>query len=864
MSSLSLVNLLQVQAVQIGNLYVTPREIGMALISLMVLLFVASFIAAAWLYFRNRNKLPKSLNTVTYLVTVPKIKKMKETESDEEPQKEEKDLISIAEQMFANLSAVYIHNKGLKPFLYGKDHLGFEIVSIDGEIRFYITTPRRIKEYVEKHIHAQYPKAQIEESGEYNIFREGYQVASCLLGLKRKNYFPVKTYKNLETDPLNSITNALSKLEKDEGAAIQILARPAPGKWTKTGNKIAREMIQGKGYEEVTASFLVKGSKSISKTMMDVTKTQDEKMRQQQTPTTEDDDQRRLTQTEEETIKAIEDKSNKMAYETVIRLITSSKTKERASLNLDNVIGAFQQFSFPTLNSFTRRNRNLRRLVVDFVFRYFDKKRSFVLNTEELASVFHFPTKYNETPNVLWLTSKKAPAPINPPAEGILIGNNVYRGITTSINISRKDRLRHMYIIGKTGGGKSTLLENLALQDIRNGDGVCVVDPHGDLVENILLGVPKERAEDIVIFSPSDMERPIGLNMLEFYKEEQKDFVVQEMISIFYKLFPPEMIGPMFEHNMRNVMLTLMADPEGGTIVEIPRMFTDDEFQKEKVALVKDPVVRAFWEKEMAQTSDFHKSEMLGYLISKVGRFVENEMMRNIIGQPKSGFNVRDIMDNKKILLVNLSKGKTGEVNSDLLGLIIISKIQMAAMARADLPEEQRKDFYLYIDEFQNYTTDSIATILSEARKYKLGLTVAHQYIAQLTAGEGGKQDTAIRDAIFGNVGTIISYRVGVDDAETFAKEFHPVFDDNDVMGIEKYNVYAKLMIDGTASKPFNMEIPPPLSMTGGNKELADAIKQLSRLKYGRSREEVEEDINRRAQLGGDAGSQGANTEPSF
>lgn len=804
--------------------------VGIVLCITLIVWLVAFFL-------RRRNFLPKSLNTVTLLVTVPKIKKMDASVSDDEPQKEEKDLIGIAEQMFASLSAVYERNRKLSARFFGKDHLGFEIISSKGEIRFYVTAPRHIAEFVEKHIHAQYPKAQIELKGEYNIFNQGYSVVGGELYLKKKNYFPIKTYKNLETDPLNAIANAFSKLEKDEGAAIQILARPASGKWAKKGNQIARQMVQGKGYEEVTAGVLVRGARSVGKMVSSASGQQPQ-----------EDESRRLTQQEEETVNAIEAKANKIAYETSVRVLASAQTEERALMQLENILGAFQQFAWPSMNAFFYKKINPRKITIDFVFRYFSRRKKIILNTEELASIFHFPTKYNETPNILWLTSKKAPPPQNVSPDGALLGYNEYRGVRTPIKISRKDRLRHMYVIGKTGSGKSTLMENLALHDIHNGDGVCVVDPHGDLIENILLSIPKERAEDVVIFEPFNLERPMGLNMLEYYSEEQKDFVVQEMIAIFYKLFPPEMIGPMFEHNMRNVMLTLMADPKGGTIVEIPRMFTDDDYQQKKVAFVKDPVVRSFWENEMANTSDFHKSEMLGYLVSKVGRFVENAMMRNIIGQPKSAFSVRDIMDNQKILLVNLSKGKTGEVNSDLLGLIIVSKIQMAAMARADIPEAQRKDFYLYIDEFQNYTTDSIATILSEARKYKLGLTVAHQYIAQLTGGSGG-QDTAIRDAIFGNVGTMVVYRVGVDDSDTFAKEFHPVFDGNDVLNIEKYHAYSKLMIDGTASSPFNMEIPPPASMTGGNPALANAIKELSRLRYGRDRVEVEKEIMERSQI---------------
>ena len=397
-------------------------------------------------------------------------------------------------------------------------------------------------------------------------------------------------------------------------------------------------------------------------------------------------------------------------------------------------------------------------------------------------------------------------------------------------------------------------MKNMAIQDIRNGEGICIVDPHGDLVEDVLRYIPKERADDVILFEPFDMERPLGLNMLEVKGPEQKDFAIQEMIAIFYKLFPPEMIGPMFEHNMRNVMLTLMEDVQyPGTIAEIPRMFTDTDFQRYKVSKVKDPIVRAFWEKEMAKTSDFHKSEMLGYLISKVGRFVENEMMRNIIGQPTSAFDFRKTMDEGKILLINLSKGKTGEVNAKLLGLIVVSKLQMAAMSRADVAEEQRRDFYLYVDEFQNFVTDSFATILSEARKYRLNLIMAHQFISQLSVEKEGTStmDTRMRDAVFGNTGTMISFRIGVEDAEVMAKEFAPIFNEFDMVNIDRFNAYVKLMIKGTASRPFNMETYPKPS--GGSVEVAGVIRNLSRLKYGRTRSEVQAEILDRTKLGSPA-----------
>jgi len=462
------------------------------------------------------------------------------------------------------------------------------------------------------------------------------------------------------------------------------------------------------------------------------------------------------------------------------------------------------------------------------------------------------------------LLSKRAPAPVNIPTEGILLGKNIYRNVTTDIRIARDDRRRHMYMIGRTGSGKSELLKNMAIQDIKNGEGLCLIDPHGDLVEGILEHIPKERAEDVILFEPFDTDRPVGLNILEVRSEEQKDFAVQEMISIFYKLVTdPSMLGPMFEHNMRNAMLTLMADQEHpGTIVDIPRIFTDTEFQKYKVSKVKDLVVRNFWEKEMAKTSDFHKSEMLGYLISKVGRFVENATMRNIIGQAKSGFDFRDIMDNGKILLVNLAKGKTGEINAKLLGLILVSKIQMAALSRSDIPrEEDRRDFYLYVDEFQNFITDAFSSILSEARKYRLNLVIAHQYLGQLEqqAGAQGAGSKDIRDAVFGNAGTEICFRIGVEDAETMAKEFSPVFSDFDLVNIDRFNAYVKLMINGTASKPFNMQTMPPPQ--GGQRDMASSIRELSRLKYGRLREDVEAEILEASQVAEYMAKAGFNTE---
>jgi type IV secretory pathway TraG/TraD family ATPase VirD4 len=426
--------------------------------------------------------------------------------------------------------------------------------------------------------------------------------------------------------------------------------------------------------------------------------------------------------------------------------------------------------------------------------------------------------------------------------EGTLIGVNVYRGEEQLVRIKEDDRRRHIYMIGKTGTGKTTVFKQMAESDIQAGKGVCYIDPHGDAIDDLLSRIPPERFEDVVLFDPADMDRPCGLNLLEWKKPEEKDFLVGEWIAIFYKLFDPSrigIIGPQWEHWGRNAALTVMEQPGGGTLLEIPRLFTDADFREEAVANVTDPVVKSFWVKQMAQTADFHKSEMLNYFISKFGRFMTNSMMRNIIGQQKSSFDLREIMDKGKILLVNLAKGKIGEINSHLLGLVLVSKIQMAAMSRADIPEKERRDFYLYVDEFQNFTTDSFISILSEARKYRLNLNVTNQYIAQL--------DEGIRNAVIGNAGTMITFRVGALDAEFLVKEFEGL-SELDLMNLDNFNAYIKLLIDGVASKPFSLRTIKPSA--NPDEETMQTVRRLSRLRFGRERSVVEKEIYERARLG--------------
>ena len=489
--------------------------------------------------------------------------------------------------------------------------------------------------------------------------------------------------------------------------------------------------------------------------------------------------------------------------------------------------------------------------MIDFIYRYFPMvnvpffKQYGVLNSYELATIYHLPNKSVETPHIFWLNAKRAPAPMQIASSGQYIGVSRYRGMDRPIFIGDDDRRRHLYVIGKTGTGKSQLLEELVIQDIKAGKGLAVIDPHGDLIDGILSRIPAERAEDVIYFDPSDTERPMGLNMLEAETEEQKHFVVTSIVGLMYKLYDPQktgIIGPRFEHAVRNAMLTVMSEP-GSTFIEVVRILTDSNFVQELLPKVQDPIIRRYWTDQIAQTADFHKSEVLDYIVSKFGRFVTNKLMRNIIGQSQSSFNFRRVMDEGKILLVNLSKGKLGEENSNFLGLILVPRILIAAMSRQDVPEDKRRDFYLYVDEFQNFATPDFAQILSEARKYRLSLTVANQFIGQM--------EEEVKNAVFGNVGTLITFRVGVTDANYLQHEYQPTFNEIDLINIDKYNAYVKTIVHNEPVKPFSVDLSKDMKIVKAeqNQEVAKAIIQLSRLKYGQARELIEAEIQERARL---------------
>jgi len=815
-------------------------DLNMFLVPLVWFFSITVFGSGGFLVLRSflnfRAQINRSMNMDLEIVRVTKIFKDK-NETQQKDGQAWKEEIGAMEQLLGALANIKEKKSLLGHLLYSEPYIALEIAnpSNSEEIFFYLSVPRKFRESIEKQIHSYFPQASVEKVPEYTIFAPGSFTAAAALTLKKSYALPITTYENMEVDPLNEISNALSKLETlDEGAVIQMILRPAGKNWRKLGKGIAHKMQQGKQLKDAHNKSLVlelgKGAVQVIRN-----KPEEEMFKPEAV---------QLTPEEQELLKKIETKSNKVGFRTNIRLLASAKNQQRADEILAHIENAFAQFENHEVNHFIIKKRlKGKKISYDYIFRNFDEENSVILSTEEISSIFHFPISTTETPKIKWLKSGAAPPPLNIPQDGILLGLNDYRGTKTEIRLADIDRRRHLYAIGQTGTGKSNFLQEMAKQDAKNGKGFCFIDPHGDAIEDILTSIPKERAEDVIIFDPSDMERPFGLNMLEYdpAHPEQKTFVINEMIGIFDQLYDLKATGgPMFEQYVRNAMLLIMEDPESGsTLMEISKVLADEDFRRMKLSKCKNPVVSDFWIKEAEKAGgDAALANMVPYITSKLTTFVSNDMMRPIIAQQKSTLNFRDIMDNGKILLVKLSKGKIGEINAHLLGMVVVGKILMNALARGDMPEDQRRDFYLYLDEFQNVTTNSISQILSEARKYRLCLIIAHQFIGQLSE--------EISKAVFGNVGSMVSLRIGSEDGEFLEKQFLPIFSMNDLVNVDNYKGFAKVLINGELSKPFNINFNPP---TRGNQQIANYLKELSRLKYGRDADIVNREIMERAKF---------------
>ncbi len=808
-----------------------------ALVIVGIILVAALVVFGPLLFIRLRNSKQKvidyerSVDMVPLLIHLPPI--------SDDTDANGRDVRDIVDENISKAQIIYniiasTTQKGMKQRWFGQRHISFEIVGNKGFVHLYASVPAEMLDVLKQAITSAYPSARLEITAEHNIFSKVGGINGVVGGefnLKEPFAYPIATYQDLKRDALQSILNALSGMEVEDGAAIQIMFRPTEDSWRKTANEHASK--KRKGHKGFSAGLL-------AREMMTAL------VKPPETKEGGDSGRKELSSLEQSVVDAIDDKTRYAGFEVTIRAVVSSNILQRSQAIMNNIVASFSLFDSPGKNGFKYEPaKDTAKLVQQYVLRAFTTRtKRNIMNSVELATLFHFPDQSNiPTSQLSRQDSKQVDGPRNMPDDGILLGFNVFRGVKKPIRIALKDRQRHMYAVGQTGTGKSTFLENLALQDMLNGDGFAFVDPHGDTVERLLSMVPKERTEDIIYFCPADMDYPMGLNLFEFDNPDQKDFLIQETINMLYKLYDPQhqgIIGPRYEDMFRNAALAIMGDPKGGTFIEIPQLFRDPEFLKQKLqhlTEVKDKPVLDYWQKQFPASQRSNEAgEVVAWFVSKFGAFLSNEMMRNIIGQTKSSFDLRQIMDNKKILLVNLSKGRTGDLNSKLLGMIFVMKFQAAAMSRSNVPEEQRQDFCLYVDEFQNFSTDSFATIMSEARKYHLNLIVANQFTTQLTE--------EIRDAVFGNIGTIVAFRIGQNDVEVLSRYFQPLFDGDDLLRVPNANTIVRTLVNGVPTQPFSMATLPPLG--NPNPELSDALKQLSAAKYGKPRGSVEKVIAER------------------
>ncbi|MFZ1243166.1 MAG: TraM recognition domain-containing protein [Candidatus Saccharimonas sp.] len=812
----------------------------MGTIGVFVTVFGLAVLALAGVFvvfIMYRNTMRESKNYERGLKMVPMLIHLPPASEDIEAGGRDKrditeEVLSQAQVMYNIIAST--STKGFMSKIYGQRHISFEIIAREGLVYYYAVVPTVLTETVRQAIAAAYPSARLEEVAEHSVFSEVGRSSGTIGGeftLKKDFVYPISTYVESKRDASRALLNAISTAGREDGIGIQILMRPANEGWVRTSIAAADQIVKNKGEKKSTGIAGLISPRDIMEALWKPPEAPDKK---------DAKDDKSMSTVDQAKAEAIQEKTRYPGYEVLIRVVVSSNTAAHSQVLLKNIVAAFALFDSPSFNGFKfSLSRNIEELVTSYIFRFFPQQvNQNILNSIELATIFHLPDQNSiPTSQVKRQMSKQVDGPTQIMETGLLLGYNEFRGIKKPIRLNDKDRRRHIHIIGQTGVGKSVLQENLAFQDMADGRGFAFVDPHGDSVESLLSKVPKERVEDVVYFDPGDMSNPIGLNMFEFDHPDQKDFLVQEAINMLYGLYDPGhtgIVGPRLEHIFRNCALLLMSDPQGGTFVDIPKLLIDEEFMKSKLKYVTDQQVLDFWTKEFpASQRSSEAGEVISWVVSKFGPFISNDAMRNIIGQTKSGFNFSEIMDNKKILLVNLSKGKMGDLNSKLLGIIFVMKFQAAAMARANVPEEDRQDFTLYVDEFQNFATDSFETILSEARKYRLSLVLGNQFMTQL------KEE--LREAIFGNVGTTITGRIGITDAEIMVKRYTPVFDAEDLTKLPNFESVVVAQIEGVPSAPFSMSWIPP--MGHANKQLSDALKRLSAAKYGRPRARVEREI---------------------
>jgi len=775
---------------------------------------------------KEKTPLWKALNMSLFEVTLPTVSK----ESREKPLKE---LLSLTEQFYAGSLSVSGHKEKIR------NHFTLEI-AVDSNHEhaiFYISVPNDKKDLFEKQLLSIFPQARlVENKNDYNIFNENGESVGSVASFARSSAYPIKNYEDFDHDPLSVTLSAFSKLKHEgEGAAIQITIRPSEDKYYKRFRSALEDLKKGTPAKEAL-DLPETASGEVVREIKTLFKGSDKKK----------DGEDNEKQIDDIAVEQVTNKISSPIVETNIRLLSSAPTEGRAEDILHDLEATFNQFEESHGNKINfkrfKKGSKLSSLVRDFSFRLFNQSQILPLNTKELTTIYHFPSSGVESSRELKRSKAgSAPPPIGLSKDGVLLGVNRHRNTETNIYFSNEDRMRHFYTIGQTGTGKTTLLKNMIVQDIKNGEGVCMIDPHGTDIIDVLSLIPEERFDDVIYFDPSNTARPMGLNMLEYDIRfpEQKTFVVNELFSIFQKLYGsvPESMGPMFEQYFRNATMLVIEDPEtGNTLLDVSRVLADKKYRELKLSHCNNPIVVQFW-REVAEKAGGESAltNIVPYITSKFDVFLANEIMRPIVAQSTSAFNLRRVMDDRKILLVNLAKGRLGDINANLLGLIIVGKILMAALSRVDSIGKDIPNFYLYIDEFQNVTTNSIATILSEARKYRLSLNIAHQFIAQL--------DDGTKNAVFGNVGSMCTFRVGADDAGYLESQFQPSFTSDDLMNVDNFKGFLKLLVDGRPVTPFDIETVMP---DKGDPAIAEKIKALSFEKYGKQREEIEREVSER------------------
>lgn len=803
-----------------------------------LIIYSSVIIFAIFVYFYmliKEENLKRSLRLCFLRVIMPK--KNSDLDEKQETTKDFKEMTSLMEQLLASLNSIW--SSKIKSKILWQDYFSFEYVAYNQEIYFYVVCPIEYKSLFEKQINWFYTDAIIEETKEINIFKWKKYWDSTYFYLKKDFFFPIKTYQKLESDPINNITNAFSTLKEDETAVIQIMVKPADDDWQEECQKASSKIMEWKR----TSMFTLNPLKIIVWFFNIIFSNPEEKKDEPQKNQTS-----ALTQ---ERAKIVDEKAEKTWFETIIRVITAWNNKPSVNTELKNIVSSFRQFNYPEFNWFWHTIRHSqRKLIKNYIYRYFKKPfylKSDTLNTEEIASIFHFPhIRYNKTPEIKWQNFKIVKAPQNIPKEWIAIWDNIYRWVKKEIRIKNEDRFRHFYVIWQTGTWKSSILQVMARQDLENWNWIAVIDPHGDLAKDLIPFIPRSRADDVIIFDPADVARPMWLNLLEAHTPDERDLVAQDALNIMIKLFWNEVFWPRIQDYFRNWVLALMEYPDWWALTDIVNLFTNEDFQKERIRHVKNPVVKAWWEKTYASMWDREKQEMIPYFAAKFGWFITNTMMRNIIWQQKSSFDLSEVMNTWKILMVNLSKWILWDINSELLWLILVSKIQMAAMRRQNMSKEERRDFFMYIDEFQNYITPSIESILSEARKYRLWLILAHQYLWQLEKSDAlTKSNLNLKWAIFWNVWTIMSYKIWPEDGEFMEKYYAPVFSNQDLVNMDKFKAVMKLSVDNQPTTPFSI-IPKNPYLAEWDKELAKWLYAISRLKYWRERAFIQKEIEYR------------------